>query len=152
MATSRSRGFTLIEIVIVLAIAGLIMIMAFLALSGAETSRRDAQRKRDLQRLAAQLEFYASNNEGTYPVNLANAADWGAVGRYTPLNFNDPSQQNVNYFTVGYITGSVPGSTPGSLSYERGGLACDGVTPLSNNQFMVQMRLEQGGTSCIDDH
>jgi prepilin-type N-terminal cleavage/methylation domain-containing protein len=152
MFKQRARGFTLIEIVIVLAIAGLILTVVFLALGGAQASRRDAQRKRDLQRLAAQIETYAGDNGGFYPATLSSAADWGPSGSYTPANFNDPDS-GIDYFTVGYLTGSIPGSTPGSLSYQLGGTGCDGVTALTNQEFMVRIRLEQGGgTYCIDTH
>ncbi len=152
MTSKREHGFTLIELSLVLAIAGLILLIVFLALGGAQKSRRDTQRKRDLQRLAAQIELYAGNNEGMYPANLTSAADWGPTGSYTPANFDDPSV-HTDYFTVGYTTGATPGSTPGSISYELGGTACDGVTALTSQEFMVQMRLEQGGgTTCIDNH
>jgi prepilin-type N-terminal cleavage/methylation domain-containing protein len=43
----KEKGFTLIEIVLVLAIAGLLLVIVFLAVSGAQKSRRDSQRKND---------------------------------------------------------------------------------------------------------
>ena len=41
----RRVAGTLIEIVLVLAIAGLLLVIVFLAVSGAQKSRRDSQRK-----------------------------------------------------------------------------------------------------------
>lgn len=86
----REKGFTLIEIVLVLAIAGLIMIIVFLALSGAEKNRRDLTRKQDNARLLSQLESYASNNAGNYPTAWSQAGNPFAPS-YLPTNWDDPS-------------------------------------------------------------
>ena len=79
----KEKGFTLIEIVLVLAIAGLILVIVFLAVSGAQKSRRDTQRKSDNARYLSQMEACASNQSGTYAGCAGNAA-------YLPSNFNDP--------------------------------------------------------------
>ena len=44
------EGFTIIEVVLVLAIAGLIFLMVFLALPALQRSQRDTQRKNDMAR------------------------------------------------------------------------------------------------------
>lgn len=41
-------GFTIIEVVLVLAIAGLIFLMVFVALPALQRNQRDTQRKNDL--------------------------------------------------------------------------------------------------------
>ena len=60
------EGFTIIEVVLVLAIAGLIFLMVFLALPALQRSQRDAQRKRDIAVIRAAVENYRSNNKGVY--------------------------------------------------------------------------------------
>jgi len=90
----RRRGFTLIELAIVMAIAGLILLIVFLAVSGAQRGRRDAQRKQDLARLGAQIEVFASNNGGMYPTvdsSVSTGFTGGFAASYLPANFNDPS-------------------------------------------------------------
>ena len=52
------KGFTIIEVVLVLAIAGLIFIMVFIALPALQRSQRDTQRKRNIQLVSAALESY----------------------------------------------------------------------------------------------
>ena len=44
-------GFTIIEVVLVLAIAGLIFLMVFIALPALQRSQRDTQRRNDLGRV-----------------------------------------------------------------------------------------------------
>ena len=53
-----NHGFTIIEIILVLAVAGLIFLMVFLALPALQRSQRDTQRKNDARNLlAAIIEF-----------------------------------------------------------------------------------------------
>ena len=139
----KEKGFTLIEIVLVLAIAGLLLVIVFLAVSGAQKSRRDTQRKSDVSRLAAQVEAYASNNAGNYPAALSGAT-WTP---YLPSNFNDPLSGSA------YPTPATTlGTATGSIQYQLGtGTACDGTTALSGNRtFVLHMRLEQG-IACVDN-
>lgn len=57
-------GFTLLEIVIVLAIAALIMIIVFLAITGTQRSQRDQARKDGLNRVLSQGSSFTSNKNG----------------------------------------------------------------------------------------
>ena len=58
------KGFTLIEIVIVLAIAALIMVVVFLAVQGAQRGQRDQARKDYANQGLAKVQEFAGNNGG----------------------------------------------------------------------------------------
>ena len=58
-------GFTIIEVTLVLAIAGLIFLMVFVALPALQRSQRDTQRKNDIARLMSAINSYKSNNRDT---------------------------------------------------------------------------------------
>ncbi len=58
-------GFTIIEVVLVLAIAGLIFLMVFVALPALQRSQRDTARRNDLARVDTSLVQYQTNNQGT---------------------------------------------------------------------------------------
>ena len=60
-------GFTIIEVVLVLAIAGLIFLMVFIALPALQRSQRDTQRRNDLARLSTAVTQYQTNNNGRLP-------------------------------------------------------------------------------------
>ena len=62
------QGFTIIEVVLVLAIAGLIFLMVFIALPAMRRNQRDAQRRQDMSRLKDAIERYKVNNRGQLPV------------------------------------------------------------------------------------
>ena len=63
----QKTGFTIIEVVLVLAIAGLIFLMVFVALPALQRSQRDTQRRDDMARFSSQLSQYQANNNGAVP-------------------------------------------------------------------------------------
>ena len=80
--TSKSKeGFTIIEVVLVLAIAGLIFLMVFVALPALQRSQRDTQRRNDMSRVDTSLTQYQTNHS-----NQAN--NLPKAGAY---NFHDES-------------------------------------------------------------
>lgn len=88
----NEKGFTIIEVVLVLAIAGLIFLVVFLALPQLQQSRRDTQRKSDTGRFLAAMESYAGNNNGNYPTCVAATPPLSNFASYVPSNFDDPSE------------------------------------------------------------
>ena len=54
-------GFTIIEVVLVLAIAGLIFLMVFIALPVLQRSQRDTERRSAVGRVASQIQQYQTN-------------------------------------------------------------------------------------------
>ena len=60
-------GFTIIEVVLVLAIAGLIFLMIFLGLPALQRSQRNTARKQDYSKIASAIQTYKANNKGEFP-------------------------------------------------------------------------------------
>lgn len=63
----KSKGFTIIEVVLVLAIAGLIFLMVFVALPALQRSQRDSGRKSEVGTVASAITSYQSNNRNGIP-------------------------------------------------------------------------------------
>ena len=61
------HGFTIIEVMIVLAIAGLIMLIVFLAVPALQRSARNTSRKNDSGNYSSALNTWISNNNGELP-------------------------------------------------------------------------------------
>jgi len=70
--TKNKKGFTIIEVVLVLAIAGLIFLMVFIALPALQRSQRNTQREDDLSRFLTAANDYQSNNSGKTPFKVGN--------------------------------------------------------------------------------
>jgi prepilin-type N-terminal cleavage/methylation domain-containing protein len=63
--SKKQKGFTIIEVLIVLAIAGLIMVIVFLAVPALQRNSRNTQRTSDAARTAAAVNECLANNNGT---------------------------------------------------------------------------------------
>ncbi|MBI5906752.1 type II secretion system protein [Candidatus Saccharibacteria bacterium] len=66
----KDEGFTIIEVMIVLAIAGLIILIVFLAVPALQRNSRNTQRKNDASHLAGLVNEYVANHNGQLPTAL----------------------------------------------------------------------------------
>ena len=86
----REDGFTIIEVLIVLAIAGLIMLIVFLAVPALQRNSRNTSRKSDAASLGSAIAEYVNNNDGQLPASCSGSAcsfinNW-KPGFYTAAN------------------------------------------------------------------
>src|ERR1700760_1433168 len=84
------QGFTIIEVLIVLAIAGLILLIVFLAVPALQRNQRNTARTNDVSRIGAAVSDWSSNNQGAVFVpGTGNANETsvltsaGSLGQYT---------------------------------------------------------------------
>lgn len=73
---NSKQGFTIIEVVLVLAIAGLIFLMVFVALPALQRSQRDTARRNDMSRVDTSLIQYQTNNQDTGNGDLPKEGIW----------------------------------------------------------------------------
>ena len=73
------RGFTLMELMIVIAIIGLLSTIAIMSLANTRGQSRDARRTSDIKTIQGALELYHNDNGG-YPVNLKGECLRGSGG------------------------------------------------------------------------
>jgi prepilin-type N-terminal cleavage/methylation domain-containing protein len=112
----RQRGFTIIEVVLVLAIAALIFLMVFIALPALQRNQRDQARKEVLGKVTSAVTTYQSNKRGLNPTTgalLQGYVDGAAIsgdstkaehGGYTAGT--DDTYIDNNYILT--VTSSVP--------------------------------------------
>lgn len=114
----QRKAFTIIEVVLVLAIAGLIFLMVFIALPALQRSQRNTRRRQDLARIATAVNDYQSSNSRlpfpwtTNPEKI-NYVDSKFVSRYIDENCKFKGASNNDSFF--YDGGS---KTPGQKYYE----------------------------------
>lgn len=74
MKPQKQRGFTLIEVLIVVGIIGLLASVILVGLNSSRAKARDARRLSDLRQVQQGLELYYTKN-GSYP----SASSWSAL-------------------------------------------------------------------------
>ncbi|MBP5656312.1 type II secretion system protein [Candidatus Saccharibacteria bacterium] len=63
----NKKGFTILEVVLVLAIAGLIFVMVFIAMPALRRNQRDQVRVRNISTIISLMDQYRSHNKGRMP-------------------------------------------------------------------------------------
>lgn len=70
----KEQGFTIIEVLIVLAIASLILLAVFLAVPALQRNSRNTQRKNDIAAVMGAITEFESNNNGAVPTVACGSA------------------------------------------------------------------------------
>ncbi len=173
MTTKTKKGFTIIEVVLVLAIAGLIFLMVFIALPALQRSQRNTQRENDISRFATAVNSFRTNNGGKLPFGTSAAhADATAINtfrnRYIDSScatacgseFTDPDGTvysfQVHYLTTTTTSYTVPAGTQPDHAVHavvNGRCGDEGVAKLSTGerQFALLYRMEGGSIYCVDN-
>ena len=159
-----SKGFTIIEVVLVLAIAGLIFLMVFIALPALQRNQRDTQRKTDMGRLSTALVNYTNSNRGALP----STNGWSSfVGSYLTAGgdaFLDPSgatsgQTGATTYVLTPSTDATISTTFGNggqnvIFYSPGyvcGASSDSISSGGSRKVAFRMVLEGGGYYCVNN-
>ena len=108
MSSTKKHGFTIIEVILVLAIAGLIFSMVFIALPALIKAQKNSQRKDDLARLLSVAEDYGMNTNGLSPVRKVDGSNKHEVlGEFVRKFMDthceiDPGKSNSDRYEVGF--------------------------------------------------
>src|SRR5258708_3328611 len=100
-----NRGFTIIEVLIVLAIAALILLIVFLAVPALQRNSRNTSRRNDVAGLLSGVNEYVANNGGSTPTGCSGTTTVQWTG-------GTVSNTNVGYYNKGCTqSAGVPGAT-----------------------------------------
>lgn len=157
----NKNGFTLIETVLVLAIAGLIFLMVFIALPALWRNTRDAERREDMATLVATIKKYQSNNRGSLPTSWGSSSD--LVKKYLPEDFADPDGTGYTLTKIDCNTDDADDICRGASDIENGTFShnvyiyvsatCDGALAKKSanpRKVAVMYKLEGGGAYCVN--
>ena len=158
---NNKKGFTIIEVVLVLAIAGLIFLMVFVALPALQRSQRDTQRRDDMSRLITAIQNFQANNNHKTPEQVGGTALSGFVDNYLTVNgdsWSDPSTGQKYTFESTTATDCSNGCSQESTGDGMGVIhsyknaTCDGENPAKASgagRLAFTINLEGTGIYCV---
>lgn len=155
----KQEGFTIIEVLIVLAIAGLIMLIVFLAVPALQRNSRNTQRTSDASRIATAVSNWVSNNNGkVFTAGTGNAnitaviADAGTLGQYELVASGATATQGVLTVVTG-LQSALPVANIRDMRVVTGARCGDnGATLASTNtrESVLQYVKEPSTGTCIN--
>lgn len=105
----NNKGFTLVELLIVIAIIGVLSTLLTANFIGVRQRSKDAHRKSDLRQIQSALELYRAD-QGSYPATISNCTCSGKACFMSPNCSSstylqnipiDPDGQNYTYTVIG---------------------------------------------------
>ncbi|NDC21795.1 type II secretion system protein [bacterium] len=85
MKNSKAKGFTIVEVLFVLAIGGLILMMVFLAIPAINRWNNNSKRKADVSAILQAVSDYRLQNMGRFP-DTTNPLTFPALSIYVATN------------------------------------------------------------------
>jgi prepilin-type N-terminal cleavage/methylation domain-containing protein len=170
----RTQGFTIIEVLIVLAIAGVILLIVFLAVPQAMRVQRDNARRGAVQYAATQLDQYYSEHN-TYPYMGASVdnrsefvAEMNATGEAKNFDiyydtdmmshefpFAGPqapadlqTADSIISIAPGHQCNRTPGLGPGDTDYP---IMTSPNGDIDYRRYVIWILLENGSIYCLDN-
>jgi prepilin-type N-terminal cleavage/methylation domain-containing protein len=137
----NNKGFTIIEVLIVLAIAGVIMLVVFLAVPSLQRNSRNTQRTNDVALVSAAVNECLTNRNGTV-ASCDTQAEVVAAGTLDTTKI-----RQFDLGTTAYGTASFTGSAPADTMAVVFAAKCDDagvalVTGQPSRQFAVLYEIE----------
>lgn len=161
----KRRGFTIIELIIVVTIMGILLTIGVVNLRGSQANGRDAERKVDVDTIALHLEtYYTSGIDGTahtasYPSTALTATTASMIQYLRDIDTKSITAPGVTDPTLTFISatnntqttaGVLPQPTINQYVYQP--LQNDGTLCTLNTQecrkFNLYYKLENATTDC----
>lgn len=146
MLKNSKKGFTIIEVVIVLVIGAVIMLMVFTVVPSLQRSQRDARRQNDARRFLTAAEQWATSHGGAYPSNIAQMTD--VRTNYIQDAFADPSTGD---YTFAFGTGT---PARGTLRFATSASCTNNVMTTAADELRrvaVGVFQENGTSYCVNN-
>lgn len=146
---SDNKGFTIIEVMIVLAIAGLIILIVLLAVPALQRNGRNTAMKNDASAVTGGISEFTSNNDGIGPMTVTSGVG-GVVTLASTVAGTAP--------TTARVQGGTTVNTAGTLTPPIGTISvklaarCDGTA--NARAYAVRYSIENSSATpqykCID--
>ena len=95
LSRSKQRGFSLVELLVVITIIAILSVVAYTALGGQTLKARNSRRAQDLSTIQSALEIYFIENGNKYPTQLDDGMPLTTIDlvpKYMPKMPKDPTK------------------------------------------------------------
>jgi prepilin-type N-terminal cleavage/methylation domain-containing protein len=160
------EGFTIIEVMIVLAIAGLILVVVLIAVPQLQASQRDSARRDTVNRVSAEIQNYSANNNGRTPFGdidsfqeryLGGTEDDDGNVSNVIVDISNPGSGE--RYDLQVQTAAADPSDSSNQMFIFPGATCDGEsvtgvsgTATSSRVYAIQVELDRDGTFYCTDN
>ena len=137
---TASRGFTIVELLIVIVVIGILAGLVIVTYSGIQKKARDTERKTDINALHGQLEAYQAQN-GKYPtLTNVNDAAWRGLNMkgLDAAALADPNNASSQVL--------VAAAAANNYAYAATPAGCDNGVGGDCTTYALTATLEGGGT------
>lgn len=172
--TKHQKGFTIIEVTLVIAIAGLIFTMIFIALPALQRNQRDTARRENLSEFITAVKKFQSNNRGALPSGVdiltvnddgvasgtASGSEWpDFYNKYLGKTFDDPDGIHYKIEIVPCAGTTDASCNEPAYSFDKYTIVvitqatCNGETAKGTSNprnLAATLRLEGSGTYCAN--
>jgi prepilin-type N-terminal cleavage/methylation domain-containing protein len=139
----RNEGFTIVEVMIVLAIAGLILLIVFLAVPALQRNSRNTSIKNDAQNVLGGVAEFQNANNGEAPTAVAGT---GTVS-YTKTGKNTTTANVAGTTVVSTINAAPAAAPPNGTIQVRLGFTCGNTA--NSRAVAVYYSIETTGTPTV---
>lgn len=144
------RGFTIVELIIVITLMGILMTLGVINLRGSQAKSNDTERKVDVETIALHLETYytngvddLTNHTVTYPSTAIFANGTTSMVQYLrDIDTKSITAPGISDPTLTFITATCSGSCVQTIA---------GVIPQPTKDQYVYQPLQSDGTLCTTD-
>lgn len=120
MSQKSQKGFTLVELLVVISIIGLLASVVLTSLNSARSKARDAKRIAEKRQVILALNSYYSSN-GTWPISAATAEGWSCLAPTGETCFGGYAGLDALVSAINPYLPVLPknDATSGTLAYNR---------------------------------
>lgn len=123
MNKNKKRGFTLLEVLVVMAIAAMILSFTVVSMRSTKQRSRDARREQDMKQIQDALAIYANSNRGLYPIQTIEQVINGQTDTLSVALFNISAMQGrVPIDPIGGATGICGSANSYVYCYQSNGV------------------------------
>lgn len=142
------KGFTIIEVMIVLAIAGLILLIVLLAIPALQRNSRNTQIKNDASAVVGAISTFASDNDGAVPTSIT-VSNGDVTLKKGSITGTAKIQSGTTFNTALTSTDSAPSTVDSGTLTLLFGKTCDPGGVVSTRAISVYYSVETTSAATV---